>query len=72
MNALKQGNGESNRFNKIHQKREVSRDLCGGRCGTKQRKKVRHLNTNVEDVEVLTTVNPLRDLIYAGVTVSHV
>ena len=39
VNALKQGSGKNNnRFNKTHQKREVSRDLCG-RCGTKNAKK---------------------------------
>ena len=39
VNALKQGSGKnSNRFKKTHQKREVSRDLCG-RGGTKHTKK---------------------------------
>ena len=39
VNALKQGSGKNNnRFKKTHQKREVSRDLCG-RCGTKHAKR---------------------------------
>ena len=39
VNALKQGSGKNNNsFKKTHQKREVSRDLCG-RCGTKHAKK---------------------------------
>ena len=40
VNSLKQGSGKNNnRFKKTHQKREVSRDLCG-RCGTKHKKKL--------------------------------
>ena len=39
VNTLKQGSGKNNNsFKKTHQKREVSRDLCG-RCGTKHAKK---------------------------------
>ena len=59
VNALKQGSGKNNnRFKKTHQKREVSRDLCG-RCGTKDAKKnCPHLDRNVVDVEILTTINP--------------
>ena len=38
VNALKQGSDKNDRFNKNHQEREVSRDLCG-RCGTKHAKK---------------------------------